>query len=146
MSTEIKINDHPFYKDPRFVTEKIILERLTQICGFDTTIGVIDYFPGAPSLEIGFINEKVEKEEKMPIFENDSKITIYLNSDHLNPFVLPKDLSFEVLRKIVTPLIINWVEVATFLVNFYASIKESHLSFSLSSLRSLEVWKKNFSS
>lgn len=142
MSTKIKISDHPFYKDSRFVTEKIILERLTQICGFDATIGVIDYFPGSPSLEIGFINEKVEKEGNMPIFKNDSKITIYLNSHHLNPFVLPKDLSFEALRKIVTPLVVNWVEVASFLVNFYASIKKSDSSFSASCLRSLEIWKK----
>ncbi len=144
MSTEIKINDHPFYKDSRFVTEKIILERLTQICGFDATIGVIDYFPQTPSIEIGLLLDVSPEEasKNIPIFKKNSKITIYLNSHHENPFVFTKDLSFEALKKIVTPLVLNWVEVASFLVNFYASMKESDLSFSASCLRSLEVWKK----
>ena len=49
----VQINDHPFYQMPESITEKTILEKLTEICGFDTTIGVVDYFPDSPIIKKG---------------------------------------------------------------------------------------------
>ncbi|MEN9338553.1 MAG: hypothetical protein RI945_278 [Candidatus Parcubacteria bacterium] len=144
---DIKINDHPFYQDPRFATEKKILEKLTEICGFDTSIGVIDYFPKTPSIEIGFIGEQSEKEKfkNMPLLK--SSIHIYPTSGgQLGPLQLPEDLSFLAVRKILVPLIQNWIEVVTFLIEFYEAQPEANKGFLETSKKSLEIWKKDFTS
>lgn len=143
----IKINDHPFYQDPRFVTEKKILERLTEICGFDDSIGVIDSFPDAPVIEIGFIKEGTEEERKnkMPSFKSRSKITIYLTGGSSEgPFSIPEELSFHAIRKILVPLVQHWLEVVTFLVEFYGTDPKSKKHFLDTCKKSLKIWKKEF--
>ncbi len=144
-----KINSHPFYQDPRFVTEKQILEKLTEICGFDDTVGIIDYFPKTPAIDIGFILEqsKEEQEVSVPILKKGSSIKIFLNSGSwLNPFTISEELSFEATRKILVPLVQHWLEVITFLVEFYGKEEKCDKLFLKTSLKSLEEWKKEFAS
>ncbi len=118
MNTGIKINNHPFYQDSRFETEKKILEKLTEICKWDTTVGVLDFYHDVPSLNIGIVNEKETSKRKIPIFEVNTTLTIALSSKD-QPVQLSSDMPFHVLNKIVTPLLINWIEIATFLISFY---------------------------
>lgn len=135
----IKINDHPFYQDPRFVTEKQILEKLTEICGFDTSIGVIDHFPSAPAVHIGFVlpQREEEKQKSIPILT--SKLSIYLTDR--NPIKIPEDFRFFPTRKILVPLVKNWIQVATFLIDFYKSQPGAKESFSDLCINNLEIWK-----
>jgi len=138
----IKINGHHIYQDSRFITEKTILENLVKICGFSTEVGVIDFFPDTPTIQIGFVEK--EEEGKMPMFKKGSRIEIHLvsASDSHMPFEFPKNLSYEALYKIVIPLALNWIEVATFLGKYYESNKDHNKSFLELSLKRLKIWKE----
>ncbi len=140
MSQNVEINKHPIYQDPRFITEKTILEKLVQICGFDTSVGVVDFYHKVPTVQIGFIDEENNVEGQMPSFVRGSSIEIAL-TDSFEPIKLPKKLSFKALQKIVVPWAKNWIEVTTFLINFY----EGELGKELSN-ENLKEWKKEFAS
>lgn len=119
---KVQINGHPIYSDPRFKTERDILIALTEICGIDATIGVIDSYHEAPTLEIGIINESRNETGKMPSFIDNSCIRIELMKMGIedgNPIQLPENISFDALQKIVIPLVIHWMKVAKFLVEYY---------------------------
>jgi len=134
----VQINNHSFYQDPRFKTEKEILEKLTEICGFDTTIGVVDYFPDSPTVDIGIL-EDLQEDGKMPSFKKDSKITIYLTATEcLMNF---QNLSLEAMRIILGPLIINWIDVSDFLIDYYFKNNGSEM-FKERCLENFKTWYK----
>ncbi len=127
--SDVAINNHPIYTNPKFRTEREILLNLTQICGLDTSIWVIDYYPDAPTVEIGIIDESAEREGKMPFFKDNTKIVIHMTWLQLadrNPIDLPQDITFPALQKIVLPITANFENVMNFLVNHYEwNFKES---------------------
>ena len=119
---DTQINKHHIYSDPRFITEREILTRLTEICGFDTTIGVIDYYHDSPTLEIGIVDESKNTPGQMPSFKENTRINIALikmAKDGDNPLELPAHICFDALQKIVVPLVTHWMEVAKFLIEYY---------------------------
>ncbi len=139
MNTEnIQINNHPFYRDSRFEKEKKILEKLVQICGFDTTIGSVSYLETAPTINIGIVDEKETQKDKIPVFKAGSTITLSLVLKD-KPIYFPANISIEILRKIVAPLLNNWIEVSTFLISVYKQELGKEIC-----LENLNYWKEIF--
>jgi len=145
---EIKINDHPFYNPLDNRTERKILQKLVEICGFDTNIGIIDYFPDACSIQIGIIdNGEVQNKNKEPIFLKKTTISIYLNSKH-DPIDHHK-LDLITMKKILIPLLNNWIEVADFLIqNYIESVEKEKETITSNQIETckeaLKHWKELF--
>ena len=146
---EIKINDHPFYNPLDNRTERKILQKLVEICGFDTNIGIIDYFPDACSIQIGIIDDTEEKIDKMPPrFSKKSTISIYL-STYDDPIHHDKKMDLVTMKKILIPLLNNWIEVADFLIqNYIESVEKEKETITSNQIETckeaLKHWKELF--
>ena len=146
MSTNLKINNHPFYQDPINNLDKRILEKIIQICefDFDESVGIINYFP---IIQIGFLSEILDF-KSIPSFKEGSMIRIHLSfSKAYTIFDVPKGANFEIVEKIINPIRQNWLEISTSLIHIYEDYEKGNEFYELildSCVRSLEIWKKEF--
>ena len=118
MST--KINGHHYYKNPKFQTERLVLEGLVKICSFNKTVGFFDHHDSNGPLEIGIVDNKVKG--PYPVFKKNTSIFInlhYLYSEDKDPAFLKEEPSTEAMEKIMEPLEANFVDVLTFLIDTY---------------------------
>ena len=115
-----KIKNHPIYNKPNFKTEREILLKLTEICGFDQEFGIIDYFSDSPTIDIGIIDQERIENRKMPCFQKGTKVQIklFFLSEN-NPIYLFDGLSFAGMNTIILPILQNLKEIMRFLTSYY---------------------------
>ena len=81
----VNINSHPFFHGEYGQTERELLLKLTPLCGWDTSVGIIDYLPETPHLQLGIVDETKIIPGQMPSFTQSINIRL---SSTTNPIDL----------------------------------------------------------
>ncbi|MEI6352610.1 MAG: hypothetical protein WCO35_01610 [Candidatus Nomurabacteria bacterium] len=118
MNTSVTISDHPFYETKEGKEAKEILVKLTEICGFDTTIGVQYFEADSPMINLGIIDPN--SKSKIPSFKMGKQIDLYLrNKRKPIQFHRPTNRDYETRKKIFLPLKKHWKEINSLLEKYY---------------------------
>lgn len=132
---ETQINSHPFFHGEYGKTEKELLLKLTPLCNWDSTVGIIDYLPETPHLEIGIVDETKNIPGQMPSFTQSVKIQ--LSSRH-HPIDFSKNIDPEFCKKVLDPLFKNWIEFAKLVIEMVGDQRPGKQFYP----KNIEFWKQ----
>ena len=132
---DIKINSHPFFHGEHGQTERELLLKLTPLCNWDTSVGIIDYLPDAPSLQIGIVDKTKITPGQMPSFTQ----SIYIRlSSRENPLDFITNCDPEFCKKVLNPLFKNWIIFAELIIQMVDDQKIAKQYYQ----KNIEFWKK----
>ncbi|MEI6425721.1 MAG: hypothetical protein WCO66_00030 [Candidatus Absconditabacteria bacterium] len=132
---DVQINSHPFFHGEHGQTERELLLKLTPLCNWNTSVGIISYLPKSPSLQIGIVDETKIIPGQMPHFTQ--SINIQLSSRE-NPLNFMTKFDPEFCEKVLNPLFKNWIAFAELIIEMINDKKIAKPFYS----KNIEFWKQ----
>ena len=132
---DVQINSHPFYSGEHGKLERALLLKLTDLCDWDTRVGITSLLPKIPNISIGIVDENRIIPGQLPFFTQ--RVDIRLSSKN-SPVIFESRFDEKFYENILSPLLVNWSSVTKIIFEFM----DDEIVLKKYMMKNIEYWER----